>query len=1158
MKTRIAVSIIVGFFCWNVLAQSANQDVTNGLNFLAAEDLTDANAQFTNALVLSPTNEAANALAAATRLLLLPTQPAGSNFLNSLGFSGSGRNIYDWTSTLPVDINGNTVVPTNNTLALIAFYRTNILAALGASQTNLAAITDTNFNLSLTSGETSLQAVTLDYGDILVLQALVRMGEFLGYTLNAQNFGVVISQLHNLGESNQLTIQSVLSTYPNLLAQNSASDLAASKGALANAIALYLAASDFIRNVRAPGAQALFNLSPDETNTEAIFRSELTNVLASLNQPVLFKPNSPATIYAGAYFAGAKPLRSLVPQFSGNVYLNDTLPDYTFGGILQNQPAYKTESFFRKEFYSYAGIYSGSVYDLTYGDPSAGSVSVYVSTNQHVVVVGYDIDSANNISDGQSSGIGAQFTLDPNGNWSFQSNSVSGFGSIGKDGSFDGELDFTNGDSVQISGNQLPPLGSFQNSAGYYTGNYSGGNSSGTLQGVLDSSGYLIVCVLKSDGTLTDGVFGQIDSSDHFSGTSANGGSVSGTLSPSAATVNGSFSSGGGGGSGSFNLTRSSRDAFDVPPVLTKNLPATLIATLGTNVTFSLVVTGSPPLSYQWYDNNGVLIPFTITNTLTLTNVQYASAGTYSVAINNCVGGTNSSVTLTVVPETVPPTNQIITPTSGLQVSNANYTVTGKAGDNVAVSNVLVQLNNGGWNPATTFNGSNWTAQVILTPGSNTFRAYAVDTSGNLSATNTVIFKYVVSAPLTVQLTGRGTITPNYSNNVLQVGSPYSVTAAVVAGSGFAFTNWTGGTSLPLARLTNSTTLQFVMVSNLMLQANFVDTNKPVLNITNLTAGLQVSNANYTVRGTATDNVAVAQVYFQLNGSGWTNVSSFVGTNWSTPVTLTAGSNTFRAYAVDTSGNVSATNTVIFDYVVSAILKVSTNGLGTLSPNDNGASLQIGKNYSITATPGSGIVFTNWTGGTNLPLAFITNGTTIQFLMVSNLMLQANFVDVTKPSLTITAPSAGQHMSNALAYVTGTASDNWKVAQVWCQLNSNAWDAASSTNGWTNWTTVFKLVSATNKINAYAVDLGGNISTTGSVSVLSSNTFKLLLNLTNVQPGNVGFNLQLSTGLSGHIQVSSNLVNWVTLTNFVGTNAAANFRDPAATNGSRFYRAVVP
>jgi hypothetical protein len=46
--------------------------------------------------------------------------------------------------------------------------------------------------------------------------------------------------------------------------------------------------------------------------------------------------------------------------------------------------------------------------------------------------------------------------------------------------------------------------------------------------------------------------------------------------------------------------------------------------------------------------------------------------------------------------------------------------------------------------------------------------------------------------------------------------------------------------------------------------------------------------------------------------------------------------------------------------------------------------------------------------------------------------------------------------------------------------------------------------------------------------------------------------------LNGHIQVSTNLVYWTTLTNFVGTNSAASFRDPAATNGSRFYRAVVP
>jgi len=51
----------------------------------------------------------------------------------------------------------------------------------------------------------------------------------------------------------------------------------------------------------------------------------------------------------------------------------------------------------------------------------------------------------------------------------------------------------------------------------------------------------------------------------------------------------------------------------------------------------------------------------------------------------------------------------------------------------------------------------------------------------------------------------------------------------------------------------------------------------------------------------------------------------------------------------------------------------------------------------------------------------------------------------------------------------------------------------------------------------------------------------------------------LSTGLNGHIQVSSNLTSWTTLTNFVGTNSTVTFRDAAATNSPRrFYRAVVP
>ena len=79
---------------------------------------------------------------------------------------------------------------------------------------------------------------------------------------------------------------------------------------------------------------------------------------------------------------------------------------------------------------------------------------------------------------------------------------------------------------------------------------------------------------------------------------------------------------------------------------------------------------------------------------------------------------------------------------------------------------------------------------------------------------------------------------------------------------------------------------------------------------------------------------------------------------------------------------------------------------------------------------------------------------------------------------------------------------------------------------------------------------------------MSSNSFKLQLGFAAGQPltgDGLNFVLQLSTGLNGHIQVSTNLMNWVVLTNFTGTNATINFRDTVATNYSdRFYRAVIP
>ncbi len=336
---------------------------------------------------------------------------------------------------------------------------------------------------------------------------------------------------------------------------------------------------------------------------------------------------------------------------------------------------------------------------------------------------------------------------------------------------------------------------------------------------------------------------------------------------------------------------------------------------------------------------------------------------------------------------------------------------------------------------------------------------------------------------------------------------------------------------------------------------------QPTVNITSPLSGQSWSNVVFTATGTVTDKWPVASVQYQLNGGIWTNATGT--TNWSAHLTLTPGTNTFAAYATDIIGVPSSTNSVNFQYVVTNKLQIRATGLGTLLPNYSNAWLNIGQNYSITSAPAMGFVFTNWTVSTNWTGGTTVTRTNLQFMMESNLTLLAIFNETSRPTLTITAPTNNQHMTNAIAYVTGTNSDNWGISNVWYRLNSNTWNyVTTTTNNLTNWTQTVTLLSGTNTVNAYAVNLGGIYSQTNSVSFVSSNTFALQLVFTNPQPlktNGLVFTLDLSTGLNGHIQVSSNLINWGTLTNFIGSNATITFKDPGATNsGQRYYRAVIP
>jgi hypothetical protein len=245
----------------------------------------------------------------------------------------------------------------------------------------------------------------------------------------------------------------------------------------------------------------------------------------------------------------------------------------------------------------YWGFYGGIVDDTTYNDTNSGVFEVFVGTNGQATVVGYDVDSFRHLY-GQSGGVAAQFYVTANGSWNFSSNNtiygVSGFGLI-TNGSFSGTLNFTNGDTVQLNGSQQSPWGQFQNSAGFYTGTFSGtfGGQpvSGPDIGVLSANGHLTFTAFV-DGALNDGGQGLFDSDNQFITTNLTGGTVvSGTLTNATLNIGGTSSN----QSGSATWTISRSQGAPLPPQLT-------IVRSGSNVILTWPASGT---GWALQTNNG-------------------------------------------------------------------------------------------------------------------------------------------------------------------------------------------------------------------------------------------------------------------------------------------------------------------------------------------------------------------------------------------------------------------------------------------------------------------------------------------------------------------------------------------------------------------------
>lgn len=138
-------------------------------------------------------------------------------------------------------------------------------------------------------------------------------------------------------------------------------------------------------------------------------------------------------------------------------------------------------------------------------------------------------------------------------------------------------------------------------------------------------------------------------------------------------------------------ILQSDARATVVPPSIVSS-PQSQAVTAGTNVTLSVIATGSPPLNYQWR-LNGVALPGATNSTLSLANVQDKDAGAYTVVVSNSAGSVASAAAqLTVHAGSQPAPSFVIEPNAITNdyTGKVIFTISGLSpGQTVAVDTYL-------------------------------------------------------------------------------------------------------------------------------------------------------------------------------------------------------------------------------------------------------------------------------------------------------------------------------------------------------------------------------------------------------------------------------------------------------------------------------------
>jgi hypothetical protein len=428
----------------------------------------------------------------------------------------------------------------------------------------------------------------------------------------------------------------------------------------------------------------------------------------------------------------------------------------------------------------------------------------------------------------------------------------------------------------------------------------------------------------------------------------------------------------------------------------------------GRNVTFAVAATGTGTLSYQWQFNSNSITGAT-NSVLTLTNVQPTNAGSYTVVVSDQNGSTISqpaSLTVSLLP--LPEVTILPPPTNGQRFpAHANLNVTAEAFETNGTITQLELLLDSNLLAATT-NSSLTVLLSDLAPGQHVLSALATDALGTIGS-NQVSFLVLNPPSISITRPAGGSTFPLGTNITIAVASTNSgatniaaITNALVFANGilvgqhpgvpFSF-SWTPSQAEPysLTAVAIDEFSESITSPPVVIRVFTPETIPPKLHITKSPANFsRFTNPQVTLQGNASDDVGIDHIAYQLN----TNPPqpALGTTSWTATILLAPGPNTIRVWAVDLAGNTNLPVTRFYTYVVKLPLTLQTSGGGSISPNLNGHTLELGKIFTLNAQPAGGNIFAGWTGATNLNNPVDTNLARLTFQMSSNINLIANFV----------------------------------------------------------------------------------------------------------------------------------------------------------------------